>query len=258
MTSLAARNVLKALVLPVLLAVAWQLMSQQGAEYAFAFVPLSDVWHSFLELLSSGELPLQVLASLSTAMKGLLIGGVAGFTLALLMGFSRFFDALFSPLFHAMRHVPNVALIPLIVLWFGNTELSKLLVVSLSVFEVMVLNTYEGLHSVDRRLIDVGRALTLSRVSIFRYIRVPAALPSICTGVQHAIAFAWLSTIAVELLFLVGPGLGTIMERGQMAARMDTVVICLVFIAILGFSIHQLSLLVSRRLLRWRQAAYER
>jgi len=252
------RNAVRALVLPAIILVLWQYLSQQGSEFAFAFVPLRDIWHSFRELLATGELPLQVLASLLTAVKGLVVGGATGLAIGSLMGFSRVAESLLGPIFHAMRHVPNVALIPLVVLWFGNTELSKLLVVSLSVFEVMVLNTFEGLHAADRRLLDVGRVLTLSRLDSFRYIKLPAALPSICTGVQHAIAFAWLSTVSVELLFLVGPGLGTVMERGQMAARMDTVIVCLAFIAILGFSIHQLSIVVSRRLLRWRNAAFER
>jgi sulfonate transport system permease protein len=256
---MSVRALAKALMLPLLVACAWQFASTQGPpQYAFIFLPLQDVWHSFLELLSFGDLATQVLASLMTALQGILYGGVAGFMLAVLMSFSPPLDMLLSPPFHAMRHVPTVALIPLIILWFGNTEHSKVAIVSLSVFEVMVLNTYEGLHGIDRRLTDVGRALQLSPLAAFRFIRLPAALPSICTGIQHAIAFAWLSTVAAELLFLVGPGLGSVMEHGLMGARMDTVIVCLTFISILGLLMHQLSVLISRRLLRWRPAAYAR
>ncbi len=255
---MSARAIGRALLLPFLFACAWQFASTRGPDYAFIFVPLQNVWHSFLQLLSSGDLSLEVLASLGTASQGMLYGGVAGFALAVLMSFSPTLDMLLSPPFHAMRHVPTVAFIPLIILWFGNTAHAKVLIVSLSVFEVMVLNTYEGLHGVDQRLTEVGRALQLGAFAVFRFIRLPAALPSICTGIQHAIAFAWLSTIAAELLFLVGPGLGTVMERGQMGARMDTVIVCLTFISVLGFLMHQISVLVSRRLLRWRDAAYAR
>jgi len=248
---MSASTLLRALALPLLIAIAWQLVSQQSVEYAFAFVPLQDVWRSFLEVLASGELLVNLLASVLTAGKGLLIGSATGIAVALLMGLSRTVDTLLRPLLNALRHIPTVALIPLIVLWFGNTGFSKVLVVSLAVFEVMVLNTCEGLHSIDRRFLEVGRALTLSRLAVFRYLRIPAALPSICTGFQHAIAFAWLATVAVELLFFGGAGLGSFMERGQIAARMDIVIVCLILIAILGFLIQRLTMRLSRRLLYW-------
>jgi sulfonate transport system permease protein len=249
-------RLLRALVIPAVLLIAWQWLSQQGPEYAYIFVPLTDIGHSFLELLEHDHLALQIVASLTTALKGLLFGGLAGLALALLMSAVKPVDAFVSPLFNALRQIPNVALIPLIVLWFGNSDGAKVLVVSLSVFEVVTLNTYEGLHAADRRLIEVGHALTLNPLAIFRYIRLPAALPSICTGMQHAIAFAWLSTVAAELLFVIGPGLGTVMQRGELGGRMDTVIVCLVFVSLLGFAIHQASIAASRRLLRWRQTAY--
>jgi sulfonate transport system permease protein len=250
------RKLLRALMIPAVALIAWQWLSQRGPEYAYIFVPLGDISRSFVELFSQEHLALQIAASLTTALKGLVFGSATGFTLALLLSAVRPLDALVSPLFNALRQIPIVALIPLIVLWFGNSEASKVLVVSLSVFEVVTLNTYEGLHAADRRLIEVGHTLTLSRLAIFRYIRLPAALPSICIGVQHAIAFAWLSTVAAELLFVIGPGLGTVMQRGQLGGRMDTVIVCLVFVALLGFAIHQISIAASRRLLRWQQPAY--
>jgi sulfonate transport system permease protein len=249
-------RLLRGLAIPVAVLIVWQWLSQRGPEYAYIFVPLQDIGRSFVAAFGEEHLALQIAASLATALKGLLFGGLSGFALALLLSAVRPLDLLVSPLFNALRQIPIVALIPLIILWFGNTEASKVLVVSLSVFEVMTLNTYEGLHAADRRLIEVGHTLTLSRFAIFRHIRLPAALPAICVGMQHAIAFAWLATVAAELLFVIGPGLGTVMQRGQLGGRMDIVIVCLVFVALLGFAIHQASIAASRRLLRWRQAAY--
>jgi sulfonate transport system permease protein len=249
-------NVARGLVVPLLLVVLWETMSRWSAQFAYAFVPVRDIASSFLELVRSGELLMHIGASLATALRGLVFGTLAGCAIGVAMAFFRPVDLLLNPLFQALRQVPNLALIPLIVLWFGNTEFSKLLVVSMAVGEVMVLNTYEGLHNVDRRLIEVGRALTLSRAQIFRHILIPAALPSMSTGIQHAVAFAWLATVGVELLFTVGPGLSVIMERAQMAARMDIVIVCLVFIALLGYAIHHFCQLLARRLLRWRQVGY--
>ncbi len=244
------------LLLPTLLLVLWQWMSMQGDSYAFAFVPLQLVADAFVEMLQGGGLALNVFASLSTAIKGLFIGVVTGLSLGLAMAFWKPFGEFLNPLVQALRQVPNLALIPLIALWFGNTEFSKLLAVSLAVFEVTVLNTYEGLHRVDARYMDVARALKLSRYATFRLVLLPAALPSIATGFQHAVAFSWLSTIGVELLFSVGPGLSSVMERAQTAARMEVVIVCLVFISLLGYAMHLLVRWGTSRLLRWRHTAF--
>lgn len=246
------KNTLRALVLPVVLLVLWQYMSGRGASYAYAFIPLQDVYRALRELIQSGELALHIGASVSTALKSLVIGGSVGFVVGTLMASSRFVEMLIGPLYHALRQVPTLGLIPLIALWFGNTEFSKILVVSLATFEVMTLNTYEGLRGVEKRYLEVGEVLTFGRWHLFTRILLPMALPSITTGLMHAVAFAWLATVGVELLFTVGPGLSVIMERAQLAQRMDTVIVCIAFIGLLGLVMNQFCVFLSRYLLRWR------
>jgi sulfonate transport system permease protein len=151
-----------------------------------------------------------------------------------------------------LRQIPTLGLIPLIALWFGNTEFSKILLVSLATFEVMTLSTYEGLRGAEAKYIEVARVLTLSRWQLLKRILLPSAVPSITTGLMHAVAFSWLATVGVELLFTVGPGLSVIMERAQMALRMDTVIICIIFIGLLGLIMNQGCVWLSRRMLRWR------
>jgi sulfonate transport system permease protein len=251
-TTHSLKNGLRALVLPVVLLALWQTMSTRGPGYAYAFIPLQDIYGALRELIGSGELALHIGASLSTALRSLLIGGSIGFVLGTLMAFSRIVDAVVGPIYHALRQVPTLGMIPLIALWFGNTEFSKILVVSLATFEVMTLNTYEGLRGVEKKYIEVGQVLTFGRWHLFTRILLPMALPSIITGLMHAVAFAWLATVGVELLFTVGPGLSVIMERAQLAQRMDTVIICIALIGVLGLAMNQFCVLLSRRLLRWR------
>jgi sulfonate transport system permease protein len=250
--TLEPRALLRGLLLPALLVGLWQFLSTRGPEYAYAFVPLNNIFHSLLDLIRSGELPLHIYASVSTALKSLVIGGGIGIALGSLMAFSRPVDIVIGPLYHALRQVPTLGLIPLIGLWFGNTEFSKIFVVSIATFEVMTLNTYEGLRSVETRYLEVGRVLTFDRRQLFFRVLLPVALPSIITGLMHAVSFAWLATVGVELLFTVGPGLSVIMERAQLAERMDIVIICITFIGLLGLTMNQLCVLLSRRLLRWR------
>jgi sulfonate transport system permease protein len=251
-----AANPLRALVwglpLPLLLLGIWQWASTQGESYAFAFVPLQTIAQAFVELVGGGSLAINLWASVQTALTGLLSGLVFGIGLGFLMAYWTGLGRFLNPLVQALRQVPSLALIPLVALWFGNTEFSKLLVVGLAVFEVVVLNTYEGLHRVDTRYLELARALTLSRPQLFRHVLLPAALPSVATGVQHGVAFAWLATVGVELLFTVGPGLSSVMERAQTAARMEVVIVCLVFIALMGLAMHHAVRWACERGLRWR------
>ena len=244
----------RALAIPLLLVAAWHWASLQGASWAYAFVPLSDIWASFTTLIGDGELMIHLGASLATALTGLFFGSLAGFALGALMALSRPADTLLAPLFHALRQVPTMGLIPLIALWFGTGEFSIKLLVSIATFEVMTLNTWEGIRNLEPRYLELGRALAFTSIQRFRRILLPAAFPSILTGLLQAVSFAWMATVGAELLFTVGPGLGVIMERGQLAARMDIVIVCLIFIGVMGYSMNSLCVALGRRILRWRHS----
>jgi len=245
-------SALQGVVLPVLLLLLWDYLSRQGAAFAYAFVPVIDIWHSLLELLTNGELLTNLLATLQTAMVGLVIGGSLGLMVGGLMGISRTVDKIIGPLYHTVRQVPLLGWIPLIGLWFGNGLTSKVLIVCLAAFYPMVLNTYEGMRHVEKQYIEVGQVLKFTRWQIFIHVLMPASLPSIITGVMHALAFAWISTVGSELLFSTGPGLGGLMQTAQSASRMDIVVLCVASIGVTGFIMNYGFSRLSRHLLRWR------
>ncbi|MEH8016577.1 ABC transporter permease [Rheinheimera muenzenbergensis] len=244
--------VCRGIIVPVLLLALWQLLSTLGPQYAYAFVPLQHLAHSAVALISSGELLLNIRASLWVALQSLLTGGSIGLVLGLLMVYWRWLDLALGPVYHTLRQIPTMGLIPLIGLWFGNTETAKLIIVSLATFEVMLLNSYEGLTRVEPRYRELASSLSLSKAQLFRYVLLPGATASIMTGVFHAVAFAWLATVGVELLFTVGPGISVIMERAQLAERMDVVIICITTIGLLGFAMNQFCVWLARRLLAWR------
>jgi len=245
---------LQGLWLPLLVLALWEFTSRQSAAYAYAFVPLLDIWHSLLGLLVSGELLTNLLATMRTAMVGLVIGGSLGLLVGGLMGVSRTVDKLIGPLYHAVRQVPLLGWIPLIGLWFGNGLLSKVLIVSLAAFYPMVLNTYEGVRNVEKRFIEVAQVLKFSRWQLFTRVQLPGALPSVITGVMHALAFSWISTVGSELLFGSGPGLGGLMQTAQAASKMDVVLVAVASIGVIGLIINVGFTRISRHLLRWRHA----
>lgn len=242
----------RGLLLPLLLILAWEYASRQGAAGAYAFVPLSAIGAALLDMLGNGELLVNLLASLARTSSGLALGIVFGVALGVLMALSSVANRLIGPLFHSIRQVPMLGWIPLIALWFGNGEFSKVLIVSLAAFYPMVLNTWQGFVHVEQRYREVGQVLVLSPVQRFTQVLLPAALPSIATGVLHALAFAWVTAIGSELFLSSGAGLGNLMMNAEAGSRMEVIVLCVVCIGLLGYLMTLLFTRLVRHLLRWR------
>jgi sulfonate transport system permease protein len=242
-------------VLPILVILAWDAMSRLDANHAYAFASLGQIWAGVVELSRSGELLVNVQASVQRALAGLLLGASAGFLVGSLVAVSRIANILITPIYHAIRQVPLLGLVPLFALWFGNGDTSKLIVVSLSAFYPVVLSTFEGMWQVDRKFHEVGQVYRLSRWQIYRRITLPAALPQVFTGFSLALAFAWLATIGSELLFTAGAGLGNLMMNAQEASRMDVLIIVTFVIGVLGYGMSLLIKLASSHLFKWRQVA---
>ena len=242
----------KGALLPLLLLAAWQWESQRGAVYAAMFPSLQQIGAAALELWRSKELQGAIEASLARACIGLVIGGAAGIAGGLLMALSRPVDSLLGPIVHALRQVPLFAWIPLIGVWLGSGEASRLFVVELSAFFPCLLNAYEVVANVDRRYLEVAQVLRLPLATRVRRLALPAALPGILTGLSHAVALAWIAAVASELLFASGPGLGNSMLMAEAGARMDVVLLCTAVIGLLGHAMNSITARLGQRLLRWR------
>ncbi|MCP3731099.1 ABC transporter permease subunit [Sphingomonas sp. MG17] len=246
-----AARILLGLVVPVLLLIWWQAQSAQGGARALAFVPLQEVGATLAAQIVSGFLLNDVLSTLSRALTGLLLGGLAGTALGVAMAMWRPLDRVVGPLYHAVRQVPLLGWLPLIGLWVGNGDATKLLVVSLAAFYPTVLNSYEGVAAVERRYVEVGSLFGFSPAQRFSHVLLPAALPLILTGFTQALAFAWIATIGTEILLGAPAGLGATMGVAQAQQRMDVILVAILAAALLGFSINHLFARLRRHLLRW-------
>lgn len=245
-------NYARGWVLPLLLLAAWDWASSRGASGAYAVVPLAQIGAGLLEIIGNGELLTNLLASLLRTSQGLMFGVAAGTALGATMALSAWGERLIAPLFHSLRQVPMLAWIPLIALWFGNGESSKVLIIALAASYPMALNTFEGLRQVDARHLEVAQALVLTRRQRFVLVLLPSAMPSVCTGVLQAIAFAWVTAVGSELFLSAGPGLGNLMMNAEAGARMEIILLCVISIAALGYGMSLLFTRLSRYLLRWR------
>lgn len=248
----AAGRLALGLIVPLALFALWDHQARNGGANAFAFVSAAQVGGALRELLHSGDLALAYGSSLKNAFGGLFWGSLAGLLTGAAMALVRPVDWALTPIYHSFRQVPLLGWLPLIGLWFGSGDLSKLIVIGLSAFYPAVLYTYEGLKGVEARMLEVGQLYRLTAWQTFWTIRWPSALPSIFTGLLQSLAFAWIATIGVELLFPSGFGLGTVMQHGQLQARLDIVVVCIVVVGLTGFLINLLVSRLSRHALRWR------
>lgn len=248
------KRCVRALSIPLLLAVAWQWLSSDPAR-SYVFVPLTSVARSAVELVLDGELFWNVIASLRKTLLALFLGGAVGLGVGSALASSKLVDRAFGPLLHAFRQVPGLGLAPLIGLWFGTGELAKIVLIFLAVFYPVLLSTYAGVRAIDPKHLEVARVYGLSRGDTFRHVEWPAMLPFLYTGLSQAVAFAWISTVGSEMLLTSGAGIGTLMQHAQAGGRMDVVIVCVLAVGALSMSIDLLLKRAGRSMMRWQGGA---
>ncbi|MCL2449426.1 MAG: ABC transporter permease [Polyangiaceae bacterium] len=254
MTRLWARR-LRRIVLPAALLAVWVVLSRSRT-YSYAFVPLGELARGARELVMNGELPRGLVASLCKAFAGLLLGIPAGVLVGGAMGVSRTVDRAIGPVLHAIRQVPYLGLAPLMGLWFGGGDVAKIILVFMAVFYPVVLSTYEGVHDVEPKLVDVARVLRLTRRQVATKLVLPSVLPHLYTGISQAIAFAWIATVGSEMLLHAGIGIGTMLQAAEAGGRTDLVFVCVFSVALASLAIDSLVGTARRRMLRWRDDAW--
>lgn len=174
-------------VVPVFLLFAWQLASSAGILPSNVLPSPVAVVKAAWSLTQSGQLFDYIAASAKRALVGFLVGGGIGFGLGLFTGLSKKAEGLLDSTVQMVRNVPHLALIPIVILWFGIGEEAKLFLVALGTFFPIYLNTFHGIRSVDRALIEMGGVYGLKGPALFWHMILPGALPSILVGVRYAL-----------------------------------------------------------------------
>lgn len=245
-----AADVARALILPVAILAIWQwLVINEVYSPSQLSAPL-DVIAAARELHDIDLLAPNVLASVQRVAFGWTIGSLAAIALGLAIGFSRPVEGLLEPTLQAFRAVPSLAWVPLFILWFGIGEEPKLLLIGLGAFFPVYTNLVSGIRQIDRKLVEVGRAYGLRGWSLTQEILLPAALPSLLTGLRLGLAQAWLFLVAAELIG-ASRGLGFLLTDSSNTGRADILMMSIVCLALLGKGTDVLIARGERRLLRW-------
>ncbi|CUJ59012.1 aliphatic sulfonate ABC transporter permease SsuC [Achromobacter xylosoxidans] len=238
---------------PALILGLWQLAAQAGWLSSRILPAPSAVAAAAWSLAVSGELWQHVRISALRALWGLLLGGGLGLALGLLNGSSRTAETLLDTTLQMIRNIPVLALIPLIILWFGIEETAKLALLSLGVFFPVYLNTFHGIRSVDPALIEMGRSYGLTGWRLYRDVILPGALPSILVGLRFALGLVWVILIVTETISAQS-GIGYMTMNAREFLQTDVVLLGILLYALLGKAADTLARLLERRLLRWNPA----
>ncbi len=191
-----------------------------------------------------------LLISLQRVACGFLCSVVVALPLGILCGRSNSFQSYCWPIMEFLRHVPPLAAIPLIILWFGIDEGSKLVIIFLASFFPLFLNTYSGIKGCDRKLLEVGRSLHFTAWQQARLIQLPAALPAIAVGLQLSLGYSWRALIGAELI-AASSGIGYMILDAEQMSRPDIVLVGLFAIGIVGSLIDWLFLALTNKILPW-------
>jgi sulfonate transport system permease protein len=237
----------------VILVVAWQASSSLGWIGDTVMPSPYAVGAAAWRLTLSGELPQNLGVSALRALAGLVVGGGIGLALGLLNGLSRRSFSATDTSVQMIRNVPHLALIPLVIVWFGIDEGAKLFIVALGVFFPIYLNTLHGVRSVDPQLIEMAGSYGFRGWSLFRRVIWPGALPSILVGLRFALGVMWLTLIFAETI-AAQSGIGYMAMQAREFMQTDVIVLSILLYAFLGKGADSLVKVLERWQLSWRPA----
>lgn len=231
---------------PALILLLWELASRSGWLPSRVLPEPLAVVAAFRTLALSGELWQHTAVSAWRALAGLAIGGGLGLLLGLLSGTFRTAETLLDSSLQMVRNIPALALIPLVILWFGIDEAAKLFLVAVGVFFPIYLNTFHGIRSVDKGLIEMARSYGLSGWALYWQVILPGALPSILVGLRFSLGLMWVLLIVAETISAQA-GIGYLTMNAREFLQTDVVLVGILLYALLG----KLADLLAKGLERW-------
>ena len=213
--------------------IAWWFVTANGLIPSSLLPTLQSVKSAFIEATQSGQLQSDLLISLKRVVQGFLMASVLGIFLGTVMGMSKTLCAMLLPLVTTIRQIPMIAWFPLIILWCGIGELSKVVVIVIAAFFPVLVNTLNGIQSTPDSYIEVADLYKLTKLERFTKLYMPHALPDILVGVKLGLGVSWMAVVAAELVAATS-GIGFRMNDARSMMRSDKVIVCMILIGLVG------------------------
>src|SRR5262249_36385871 len=191
--------------------------------------------------------------SFHRAIVGLAVGGSLGFFLGVLNGVFRPAEKLLDSGLQMLRNIPHLAIIPMVILWFGIDETAKIFLVAVGTMFPIYLNTFHGIRTIDRGLVEMAKVNGLGPFAIFWRVVLPGAMPSVLVGLRYALGIMWLTLIVAETIS-ASSGIGYMTMNAREFLQTDVVVLGILVYALLGKAADVVTKLIERRVLAWHPA----
>jgi sulfonate transport system permease protein len=242
---------------PIALLVAWWAASATGALNPAVLASPQQVASAAWQLWQSGQLQSAVGVSVLRAATGLAFGVSAGLVLGVITGFSRLGEELLDSPLQLLRALPFLSLVPLFMVWFGIGEEARVVLIAVATSFPMYVSTAGGVRAVDPKLVEAMRSFGLSRWALVREVVLPAAMPSLLSGLRLSMTLSVIALIAAEEINTTN-GIGFLMAQAQTFSRTDILTVCVLLYGLLGLCVDLLVRGAERLLMPWRPARAQR
>jgi sulfonate transport system permease protein len=236
---------------PVLIVALWQALSSAGVIPEQVLAAPSTIAHTAARLTADGSLESATVISVQRVLAGFAVGATVGIALAVVAGLSRLGEDAVDPPMQMLRTLPHFGLIPLFIVWMGIGEMPKIALIALGVAFPLYLNTFAGIRSIDRKIVETATTLHFTRRQRLRHVVFPGALPQALVGLRQSLGVAWLSLIVAETVS-ASSGLGYLINHAREFMQTDVIVVGLAVYSLLGLVTDGLVRFLERRALSWR------
>lgn len=251
------KNILLGLLLPVLVIISWWATTNFGTTPESILPKISTVGSSLKQMIIDGSLAQDLKISLLRVVEGYLVAAILGIVLGTVMGMSDTMKKIFQPTVTTIRQIPIMAWIPLLILWCGIGEVSKVVIIVLAAFFPILVNTQSGISGTPLEYVEVARLYKLSKFKTFTRVYLPYALPQIQTGLKLGLGVSWMAVVAAELIASTS-GIGYKMSYARTLMESDVVIICMIVIGLVGIVMDKLVGLLFDSLTPWEKKRRER
>lgn len=241
---------MESMVLIIFMILVWYIVSETGSLNTILLPSPQTIVHTLVKKLTDGSLLMEIGISVGRVLKGYLCAVAAGICLGVAIGSSEHMHRMTKLIIQILKPIPPIAWIPLVILWMGIGEASKVFLIFLGGFFVVLLNVIDGIRYIDPKLIEVSEAAETPRLKHIFQFMIPAAMPSIFTGLRVALGTSWSCVVAAELV-AASSGIGYMISNARNFGQMDVVIIGMISIGVMGKIMDEVLRILERKVLAW-------
>ena len=248
-----AKNILLALIPPVIILLAWYYATNYGNTPPAILPKISAVGQAFIANTKSGQLQNDLKESLGSVLKGYLVASIVGIVVGSLMGMFRTIKIILQPTITCIRSIPMIAWMPMIILWCGIGQISKVVLIVIAATFPILVNTQGGMEGTPDGLVEVAKLYKLNGFEKFIRVYLPHALPQILVGLKLGLSVSWMAVVGAELIASTA-GIGYRLSNARSMMQSSVLILCMIVVGLIGILMDKILGAVFKALTPWEKA----